>query len=227
MSRLVSLNPLRLARHWLYYLFESFNKCLFQVTRMHIVLHFLQVLNNSKDPMFARKSCQIPNPIIACFPNQVNHMSLMTIINLIHEPARWSSTERLYSCFNFSNLSWILGKTFPVYFAIPFIFLYCLVMSLTLMHSNIPKIGLSLASKIMALKDSLKLLVKQSYKALLLKWDLDYCAGLMLARYSYALTSKSFKSCILLSNSLIVVTPAHLHNASFNSNPLWSTLKLL
>ena len=40
-SRLVSLNPLRLARHWLYYLFISFNKCLFQVTRMHIVFHFL------------------------------------------------------------------------------------------------------------------------------------------------------------------------------------------
>ena len=40
-SRLVSLNPLRLARHWLYYLFISFNKCLFQVTRMHIVLHYL------------------------------------------------------------------------------------------------------------------------------------------------------------------------------------------
>ena len=74
-SRLVSLNPLRLARHWLYYLFISFNKCLFQVTRMHIVLHFLEVLNNSKDPMFARKSCQIPNPIAACFPNQVNHVS--------------------------------------------------------------------------------------------------------------------------------------------------------
>ena len=87
-SRLVSLNPLRLAKNWLYYLFVSFNKCLFQVTRMHIViLHFLHVLNNSKDPMFARKSCQIPNPIAACFPNQVNHMSFTTIINLIYEPA--------------------------------------------------------------------------------------------------------------------------------------------
>ena len=53
--------------------------------------------------------------------------------------------------------------------SIPFIFLYCLVMSLTLIHSNIAKIGLSLASKIMAFKGSLKLLAKQSHKALLLK----------------------------------------------------------
>ena len=53
-SRLVSLNPLRLARHWLYYLFVSFNKCLFSITRMHIFLHFFQVLNNSRNPMFAR-----------------------------------------------------------------------------------------------------------------------------------------------------------------------------
>ncbi|KAL4618934.1 hypothetical protein ACB092_06G047000 [Castanea dentata] len=74
-SRLVSLNPLRLAKHWLYYMF---------------------VLNNSRDPMFARKSCQIPNPTAACFLKQVNHMSLMTIINLIHEAACWSSTERTH-----------------------------------------------------------------------------------------------------------------------------------
>ena len=40
-NRLVSLNPLKLAKHWLYYLFVSFNICLSQVTRMHIVLHFL------------------------------------------------------------------------------------------------------------------------------------------------------------------------------------------
>ncbi|XP_050244829.1 uncharacterized protein LOC126693020 [Quercus robur] len=62
---------------------------------MHIVLHFLQVLNNSRDPMFAGKSCQIPNPTAACFLSQVNHMSLTTIINLIHEAACWSSTERV------------------------------------------------------------------------------------------------------------------------------------
>ena len=56
-----------------------------------------------------------------------------------------------------------------MYLSIPFIFLYSLVMSLTLIHSSIAKIGLFLASKIKELKDSLKLLTKQSHKALLLK----------------------------------------------------------
>ena len=88
-------------------------------------------------------------------------------------------------------------------------------------------IGLSLASSIIELNDSLRLFTQQSKMALGVKCDLVYLVGWMSARYSYASLSNSFISCILFSNSLTVVVAAHLHNAAFNSKPLKFNLKLL
>ena len=114
----------------------------------------------------------------------------------------------------------MLGHNFPAYFYIPSLFVQSLVISLTLIHSNIVKIGLSLNFNIIALKDSLKLFTKQSVKALGVKCDLVHYTGAMFARYSYVFSSKFFMYCMHLSNFLIIVVAAHLHSASFSSNPL-------
>ena len=113
----------------------------------------------------------------------------------------------------------MLGHNFPAYFCTPSLFVKSLVISLTLIHSNIAKIGLSLDFNIIELKDSLKLFTKQSVKALEVKCDLVHYAGAMFARYSYALLSKSFMYYMHLSNSLTVVAAAHLHSKALKPGP--------
>ena len=129
--------------------------------------------------------------------------------------------------FNFSNLSYMLGHNLPQYFSMPIFFVYSLVISLTLIHSSIDKMSLSLAFTIIKLKLSLRLFTRQSIKALVEKWDLVYCAGSISVRYFQAFSSKLLRWSIPLSNSLADVVPAHIHRTLFNFMPLWLTLKLL
>ena len=62
-------------------------------------------------------------------------------------------------------------------------FIYSMLISLTLIHSSIDKIGLSLAFTIIELKLSLRLFTIQSVKALEEKWDLVHCASSISVRY--------------------------------------------
>ena len=115
----------------------------------------------------------------------------------------------------------------PPYFSMSIFFIYNVLISLTLIHSSIYKIGLSPAFTIIELKLSLKLFTKQSVKALGEKWDLVHCAGSISTRYFQASSSKFLRCSIHPSNSLIDVVSAHLHSTLFNFMPLWLTLKLL
>ena len=133
----------------------------------------------------------------------------------------------LDSNFNFSNLSCLLGHNLPRYFSMPIFFVCNLVINLTLIHSSIYKMGLSLAFTIIELKLSLKLFTRQSVKTLVEKWDLVHCAGSISARYFQACSSKLLRWFIPLSNSQTDVVPAHLHSTLFNSMPLWLSLNLL
>ncbi|KAM3684558.1 hypothetical protein ACJW31_11G052800 [Castanea mollissima] len=72
----------------------------------------------------------------------------------------------LDSTFIFSNLSYMFGHNLLPYFSMPILFMYSLPISLTLIHSSIDNIGLSLAITIIELKLSLKLFTKQSVKTL-------------------------------------------------------------
>ena len=77
----------------------------------------------------------------------------------------------------------MLGHNLPPYYSMPILFMYSLLISLILIHSNIDNIGLSLAFTIIVLKLSLKLFIGQSVKALGEKWDLVHYAGSISARY--------------------------------------------
>ena len=105
-------------------------------------------------------------------------------------------------------------------------FIYILLISLTLIHSNIDNIGLFLAFTIIELKFSLNLFTRKSVKALGQKWGLVHCAGSTPARCFKAFSSKLLRCSIPLSNSLTDVVLAHLHCTLFNSMPLWLILKL-
>ena len=115
----------------------------------------------------------------------------------------------------------MLGHNLPPYFSMPIFFIY------TLIHSNIDKMGLSLAFTIIELKLSLRLFTIQFVKTLEEKWDLIHCAGSILARYFQAFPSKLLRWSIPLSNSWADVVPTHLYSTLFNSMLLWLTLKLL
>ena len=77
----------------------------------------------------------------------------------------------------------MLGHKLPPYFSMQVFFIYSLLISLTLIHSSIDKMGLSLAFTIIELKLSLRLFTIQSVKALEEKWDLVHYAGSISARY--------------------------------------------
>ena len=109
----------------------------------------------------------------------------------------------------------------------PIFFIYSMLISLTLIHSSIDKMGLSLAFTIIELKLSLRLFTIQSVETLEEKWDLVHYAGSISARSFQASLSKLLRCSIPLLNSLTDVMLAHLHNTLFNSMPLWLTLKLL
>ena len=126
----------------------------------------------------------------------------------------------LDSNFNFSNLSYMIGHSLPQYFSMPIFFIYYLLISLTLIHSSIDNIGLSLAFTIIELKLSLRLFTRQFVKALGEKWDLVHYACFISARYFQASSSKLLRCSIPFSNSLTDVVPAHLHNTLFNSMPM-------
>ena len=91
--------------------------------------------------------------------------------------------KSLHSNFNYSNFFCMLGHKLPPYFSMPVFFIYSLLISLTLIHSSIDKMGLSLAFTIIELKLSLRLFTIQSVKTLEEKWDLVHCAGSISARY--------------------------------------------
>ena len=121
----------------------------------------------------------------------------------------------------------MLGHNLPPYYSMPILFMYSLLISLILIHSNIDNIGLSLAFTIIELKLSLKLFIGQSVKTLGEKWDLVHYVGSISARYFQVSSSKLLRYCITLSNSLTNVVLAYLHSTLFNSIHLWLTLKLL
>ena len=133
----------------------------------------------------------------------------------------------LHYNFNCSNFFYMLRHNLPPYFSMSIFFIYSLLISLTLIHSSINKMGLSLAFTIIELKLSLRLFTIQPIKALEEKWDLAHYAGSISARYFQDSSSKLLRWSIPLSNSLTDVVLAHLHNTFFNSMPLWLTLKLL
>ena len=109
----------------------------------------------------------------------------------------------------------------------PVFFICSLLISLTLIHSSIDKMGLSLAFTIIELKLSLRLFTIQSVETLEEKWDLVHYAGSISAKCFQACSSKLLRWSIPLSNSLADVVRAHLHSTLFNSMPLWLILKLL
>ena len=84
----------------------------------------------------------------------------------------------------------MLGHNLPPYFSMPIFFIYSLLISLTLIHSNIDKMGLSLAFTIIELKLSLKLFTIEFVKALEEKWDLVHYVGSISVRYFQASSSK-------------------------------------
>ena len=126
----------------------------------------------------------------------------------------------LHSNFNYSNFFCTLRHNLPPYFSMSIFFIYSLLISLTLIHSNIDKMGLSLAFTIIELKLSLRLFTIKFVKALEEKWDLVHYVGSTSARYFQASSSKLLRWSIPLSNSLTDVVPTHFHSTLFNSMPL-------
>ena len=107
-------------------------------------------------------------------------LSLSTLYNNFPEGI---AQKPLHSNFNCSNFFYMLGHKLPPYFSMQVFFIYSLLISLTLIHSSIDKMGLSLAFTIIELKLSLRLFTIQSVKALEEKWDLVHYAGSISARY--------------------------------------------